>query len=130
MNSSISFPSCGRWPLQISRGYGVGCDEAEGYRTGCDAQALGHQGRYSGLLLMPKVRWVASSSIFASTSFVSGKMISIDAQPFDKSLATCAARCGSGKLRRRAVSFAKRLKALPSNQYRWLYLRQVEKKSF
>ena len=57
------------------------------------------------------------------------KMISIDAQPFDKSPSPYAPPDVEVENSENEQWLQKRLKALPSNQYQVLYLRQVEKKS-
>lgn len=57
------------------------------------------------------------------------KMISIDAQPFDKSPSYYALPDVEVENSENEQWLQKRLKALPSNQYQVLYLRQVEKKS-
>ena len=101
--------------LQISQGYGVGCDEAEDIAQDAmlklwaikdDIQSAAHAKGSMGCI----------AKHLCIDFFRKRKMISIDAQPFDKSPSHYAPQ--------------KRLKVLPSNQYQVLYLRQVEKKSF
>ena len=56
-------------------------------------------------------------------------MISIDAHPFDKSVSHYAPPDVEVENSENDQWLQERLKALPSNQYQVLYLRQVEKKS-
>lgn len=109
--------------LQISQGYGVGCDEAEDIAQDAmlklwaikdDIQSAAH----------------AKGSMGCIDFFRKRKMISIDAQPFDKSPSHFAPPDVEVENSENELWLQKRLKALPSNQYQVLYLRQVEKKSF
>lgn len=58
--------------LQISQGYGVGSEEAEDIAQDAMLKLWAIKDDIQSAL-MPKVRWVASPSIFASTSFASGR---------------------------------------------------------
>ncbi len=103
--------------LQISQGYGVGCDEAEDIAQDAmlklwaikdDIQSAAHAKGSMGCI----------AKHLCIDFFRKRKMISIDAQPFVEV-----------ENSENELWLQKRLKALPSNQYQVLYLRQVEKKS-
>ena len=114
--------------LQISQGYGVGSEEAEDIAQ-------------DAMLKLWAIKEDILSSAHAKGSmgcitkhlcidfFRKRKMISIDAQPFDKSPSYYAPPDVEVENSENEQWLQKRLKALPSNQYQVLYLRQVEKKS-
>ena len=114
--------------LQISQGYGVGSDEAEDIAQ-------------DAMLKLWAIKEDILSAAHAKGSmgcitkhlcidfFRKRKMISIDAQPFDKSPSYYAPPDVEVENSENEQWLQKRLKALPSNQYQVLYLRQVEKKN-
>ena len=114
--------------LQVSQGYGVGCDEAEDIAQDAmlklwaikdDIQSAAHAKGSMGCI----------AKHLCIDFFRKRKMISIDAQPFDKSPSHYAPPDVEVENSENEQWLQKRLKALPSNQYQVLYLRQVEKKS-
>lgn len=114
--------------LQISQGYDVGCEEAEDIAQDAmlklwaikdDIQSAAHAKGLMGCI----------AKHLCIDFFRKRKMISIDAQPFDKSPSHYAPPDVEVENSENELWLQKRLKALPSNQYQVLYLRQVEKKS-
>ena len=115
--------------LQISQGYGVGCEEAEDIAQDAmlklwaikdDIQSAAHAKGSMGCI----------AKHLCIDLFRKRKMLSIDAQPFDKSPSPYAPPDVEVENSENELWLQKRLKTLPSNQYEVLYLRQVEKKSF
>ena len=114
--------------LQVSQGYGVGCGEAADIAQDAmlklwaikdDIQSAAHAKGSMGCI----------AKHLCIDFFRRRKMISIDAQPFDKSPSHYAPPDVEVENSENEQWLQKRLKALPSNQYQVLYLRQVEKKS-
>lgn len=101
--------------LQISQGYGVGCDEAEDIAQDAmlklwaikdDIQSAAHAKGSMGCI----------AKHLCIDFFRKRKMISIDAQPFDKSPSHYAPPDVEVENSENELWLQKRLKALPSNQ--------------
>ena len=121
-------PQLRQLALRISQGYGIGSDEAEDIAQDAmlklwavkdDIQSDAHAKGSMGCI----------AKHFCIDLFRKRKMISIDAQPFDKSPSHYAPPDVEVENSENERWLQERLKTLPSNQYQVLYLRQVEKKS-
>ena len=114
--------------LHISLGYDVGCNEAEDIAQDAmlklwaikeDIQSAAHARGAMGCI----------AKHLCIDHFRKRKMTSKDARPFDKSVSHYAPPDVEVENSENDQWLQERLKALPSNQYQVLYLRQVEKKS-
>ncbi len=114
--------------LQVSRGYGIGSNEAEDIAQDAmlklwavkdDIRSVAHAKGSMGSI----------AKHLCIDFFRKRKMVPMDMQSYDKSVSHYAPPDVEMENSENERWLQERLEALPSNQYQVLYLRQVEKKS-